>query len=480
MADPRVLSQIILERRLLRRRQPGVTSEHDARRTVNESFRREDDDTLTAAPRPEGAGPSGDSSITPPPPKPLAGIDRWHKYSDFRITVSPPHVATSDPVTPDSDAKRTITEAIDFAATWHAALALIYIDPIIEIEVHGGLYAEVLDVTVNYLRFHGIGKPIIQGIVAIHASCTRVLFDNFIIQDYGDDTAPPTMVINIVDGASTGQGVSDIQFRNCLTRGNVMVYTERWSYFDNCEFHYQHTGLSFSPVFVRFRFGMSEWTIFRNCQFKSNGSDDWRSRGHAITIKAIDDFGVWYPNGVTYGSGSFATSGVLLDHCEIDGSSANYGWNLQYSWCRGIQGAFINDTAGSYHHEIHCNSDQGVQAYTWFQHSEIEARYIAHPIDDSVLGTGGTFNIWISHTEHTAPDGGAVVQAGTSVWNTAAPVCTGNVYAAFSNTHAIVWYSVAAVEGANRLLLTGGADSNSVDTAGTQQIFYKQGYQNWP
>lgn len=426
-----------------------------------------------------GSGASPPITITKPPP---VGPDRWHKEGYDYVTVSKQHLVGEDPVL-DPSQKHTLNDGYTEALRLEALMTSNGDSRSrIKVEVHSGLYSEDIICTSSRIDLIGIGKPVIEGSITVDTACTKVLIDNFIIENTIDDTAPPLLALNILSGTSSGDGISDIQFRDCLVRGTSYTHINRWSYFENCEFRLKHTGTSPPVVIVQFDLSMVEWTIFRNCLFRADQSSDWRSRGQALQIKAIDDHGLWYPNDFTYGSGSFAKTGVLLDHCEIDGFSSNYGWNLEYAYCRGIQGQIIDDTSGSYHHEIHCNSDQSVQAYTWFHHSIIESRYIAHPIDDSILGTGGTFNIWIDHTQHTAPDGGAIVQAGTSVWNTAAPICTGNVYVSFSNTHAKVWYSVAAVEGAALLLLSGGQDSNSADNTigGTQQIFYKQGYQNWP
>lgn len=496
-ANPKSQASLQLEKKLNRKVQGSSTSDRAHQQDYDEKIRRDDEQAETVAvatPR-FIAAPSAPAQVIPP----AAGIDRWHKKANRYITVSNTDTVSGDPV-PDASAFRTITDAINYGMSIYASLRLIWTDPIIEIEVHGGEYLELITIDVNYFRIVGIGMPILSAVndpdininpvITLTANCTRFYMHGFEVINLGGEGYNwyDNAGLTVADGAESGNEFSDIRISHCYFHGNAtQLYAQRWIYVEDSKF-YSDNGIGniwgFSSVVCRFPAitPQTHWSVFKNCLIGAMHGTDYRERAMALTILAIHEDGVtWFANAVTGGT-AFAKSGVYLDGCTIDGWSENYGWNLEYHNTYGIQGKFINGTSGSVHNFTYSNSDQGVDAFTWFNHSRVASRYVAQPVDVSVAGTGGTAHIYISHFKHTAPDVSTppTVQAGAAVHNTVAPIATALVYVDGSscNTHAKTWYDIGAGEIANILPDAAGAVYTYTDPGGTNQAWYRQGYQN--
>lgn len=469
----------------------GTTDPADKQQTLTETERRlklaleKTNPPLAAAILPQQQVPS-----IPNIPGATA-IDRWHKFGLMYVTVSNRHLVNQDPDL-DNSAFATITEGYAFAKTLWDSFQLIYPNGRVIVEVHSGIYNENIVCDHSHIDLCGIGMPIIRvengsiaanNCIKIDALCTKIRiegfrFDNAAMVVMSAPLWKENAGLRIDPGVESGSQQSDIKIVKCdFTGGYTQIYAQRWAYFENCQTFPQAGAVSIGSVMIQFPIAIPQthWTVFFDCHLRgyTNGAD-FRNRGDAITIQALDDTiipNLWVPNIVTFGTALWSRTGVYLDHCEIDGYSENWGWCMEYYHCFGIEGHFINGTSGSYHHGIFSNSDQGVNAYTWLNHSRVGSRYVAHPIDVSLAGTGGTSTIWLSHFKHTAPDGPPVVQAGTSIWNTVAPIAAAIVWVDHSDTHAIAFYDIGGGEIAN--LLNSNADPTNV-----LQPFYQQGYLN--
>lgn len=442
-----------------------------------------------AAVIPKSGGGSGSPAITITRP-PAPGLDRWHKEGYDYVTVSKQHLPGEDTVL-DPSMKHTwndgYTEALRLVALMTAAGDSL---SRVKMEIFSGEYIEDLICTSDRIDIVGQDLAMLRGSLSVSSACTKILIDNLILHNTmrSDDRFPLLKAsLRILAGPESGAGQSDIQVTNCHFTGNqVLLFINRWAYIGNCQF-FPNSALflgNFGAVHVRFG-GFpdltTKWTIFYNCHLRGyNDGSDYRDRLNAISIEATDGLGVWYPNALTYGIHLWAQTGVLLDHCQVDGYSSNVGWNMEYLYTYGIEGWFINGTAGSVHHQIFCNSDVGVEAYTWFNHSRGAVRYLVQT-NESGATVGGNFcNVYLSHTKHTLPDGGIQSPQAVIAGSTAGVNANTHVYADYSNTHAQYFFQVPGpAEGALLLLSTSGSDTNSADPGAAKAAFYKQGYINW-
>lgn len=492
MADPRQSSEFnpkrftaiagTNERRYLDARQPGVTSEHDARQTLNENVRRID------RPAPEAKIPKTIFAAAPGPlpgnpfPPAAAVIDRWHKYSDFRITVSNQHQATSDPQI-ESDAFHTITDGIAWSKTYHAALALIYTNPIITIEVRG-YFDEQIVIDVPYLHFQGIGMPFItftggddpsETVIEVTSGCTKLKFEGFEI--YNPNIGDAAILgLQIDEGVQSYSDHSDIWFKDCYLHGSsTQAYIQRCSYFEGCRFKSEDnlTNQSWAgaSVVCRVATGMttpqSKWTCFSRCTLSGETGLDPIKKGEAFAIKAMfSDLTTWVTNIYTIGTNagysgtepSRSLTGVRFEWCRIIGWAENFGWALEYFQSKIIGGKYINNTgAGNIHLLSHVFThnegthpgDPDVNTFNWFDHCTARVNYLVNYDDQGFVGGGGVAvsNIWLSFLKHSAPLG--PFPGGSVVFNIGGvagpPGAVPNVHPQFSGSSKAFWLNAAVI-----------------------------------
>lgn len=434
---------------------------------------------IDAAPAVPATSGSGGAASTPATQRPPAPIDlRFHKEGSAYVTVSPLHFVGDDPV-PDPAQKHTwadgYTECLRLEALF---VALGDTTTRIKMLVFAGTYPESLTTSSSRIDIIGIGKPELHGNLIIASTTTQILVDNILFTQDTLDRATPLSFssIQVLAGAESGYRRSDIQFTNCEAHANsTAAFVNRWTYFYNCEFFTLFDASVNGTVNIRFNTGQTKWVQFAHCHLHGFllGTSDYRARGNVLVVDARDVTGaVWTPNSVTYGSGKRALTGVVLDHCEIDGWTNNYGWNLQYQFCFGIEGQFQNSTTGSYHHRAYCNSDQSVNAYTWFDHTEIAVRYMVATFDEGVAVVAANCNIWIRDSEHTAPDNAGTPQSPQAVLalTTAAVNCITNVYCSGGHsTHAQFFFQ-------NPVGVEGAIIATPADPTNTYQTNYIKGY----
>lgn len=412
------------------------------------------------------------------PPTPIS-VDRWHKYSDFRITVSKKHRATSDNV-PESDAFDTIGDAITFAKTYYAALAVIYTDPLITIEVHGGRYEEHITIDVSYLRFRGIGLPVItlaepdfSPVITITVDCLRVYFDGFEVINLGGEGYDWNLNAGLVveEGVQSGLVRSDIWITNCYFHGTgTQIYSQRWAYYENCRMYstdnYDSVGDPGNEASVVVRFCTSPeqvgWTQFVRCSI--SGQDDKgdpTKKGKALSVYALEsDLSTWVSNTRTVGpytppSGGppptiggnfpagFARSGVVLQWCEIIGWAEHLGWALEFFEPQIIQGKFVTTPIGAVFLTQRCQTNDGVtepklniSTFTWFKGGNGKVTYLVQYTDTNGVTNTAMNEVWVKHFEHSAPK----LAAGGScmlVFGAGAPI--GHLYQTKSQTSMQFW-----------------------------------------
>lgn len=434
-------------------------NEHDAQEANIEAFRREEDEAIVAAlPAAIKANPQTPAvpSTTPSAPTP----DRWHKWGALRVTVHNLHLPGQDTVL-ESDYASTIMAGIAKAKAIRADYASTDVDARVVVEVHGGIYRENVVIDDPYIDLRGIGRPQLYGQITVTSDCTKTTIEEFVIWN---DDIPMTYTagsiniglslagIIVESGAESGVSQSDIQIMNCILIGpNVQMFANRWIYVEGCQFICTQNYV-FGSVYVEFVATQTKWTKFSECRFHAayTGSN-YRQRGCAMDIAAVtfaDGTDTWFPNLLTWGPNVYplvpCLTGVLLDYCEIDGFSRNYGWNMQYLYSLGIEGSFINNASGSIHHLIFCDSDAGVNAFTWFDHSDVASRYLAEACESGTAVTIGFCYVWFRQSNHIAPDNVAVApQSGSAIIQTqvAAVNTNASVFGKLSATHARFFYA---------------------------------------
>lgn len=531
MSDPRqtqgfnpkrfAASGLSNDRRYLDARQPGVTSEHDARQTLNENVRRLKQPEVPAQlPKTIFAAAPGPLPGNPFPPVTIT--DRWHKFSDFRITVSKKHRATSDSE-PDSDAFDNIADAISFAKTYFPTLATLYPNPIIEIEVHGGFYDEHIVVDVSYLRFRGIGMPVLtrsvfsnandlDSIVDITADCQKVLFDGFEFLNIARIELTSCWGLRIREGVESGIRHSDIRIKNCDFHGAAQqIYVERWSYLENCNSRAEGNLSSWfiGTPSVIFRIGGTEiippvshpqtkWTEWiggsisgENTADPMTGFGDPIRWGMAFQIVAQRaDLFTWVPNSYTIGTNPEYTdtdnaepwnepwqahTGVRIARADIYGWAENYGWALEYFECSIIGGKFINDTgSGAIHLLTHCRTNvlgdlPDIFAFNWFKRGESDVNYLVNYQDDGNNVAGTALNIiWLRAHMHASPVG---------PWP--APLGGGSVvFSQFGNAGGVPMVFPVGSFTSKRFWLNAAVILAPGSATSVPRIFMKQGFQN--
>lgn len=435
--------------------------------------------------------------------------ERWHKKSDWYITVTPANRVTADPEA-DPSAYHTIADAVAYAKSIHTALALIYTDPIIEIEVHGGLYDEQVTIDVNYLRFRGIGMPIITmttvpvdaetSVITITADCTRTLVDGFEIINLGGDEGDfftRGLGIDVLEGIESGTNISDVRIINCWVHGNqTQAYFQRWIYCENTKFYSEDNlsdpvvGFPNHSVICRFGYGngtttaQKKWSRFVRCDIsgESDPADPTR-RGGAIAIFALQsNFTTWVANSVTVGvytvydpaptgavfAAGFAISGVILQWCQITGSAVNYGWAIEYFCCQIIQGRYISGLIGGVHLRMICQTTgivgqpaSDILSFAWFKGGNAKVTYLVEYLDHNDDSPTATNEVWIKHFEHSAPKlaagGSAVIAIGTAL---------AHVYVSESGTSMQFW------------LNAGAATQNNASNSNLVHMLNTEGYMN--
>lgn len=466
-ANPKSKSALSTEKRLNRKVQGSSTSSRAHEQDYNEKIRR-DDDPLDAAPAPTPplliARPTP-TTATPVNPPPAAIIQRWHKKSDWYITVTPTNKVDPDP-DPDPSAFHTITDAINYAKiTIYPALSLIYMNPIIEIEVHGGFYDEQITIDVPYLHFQGIGMPFLtwsgasnptDSVITVTGDCTSLRFDGFFVNN-------PTLfdasiyALIVEEGPEAGEDKSELQFTNCRFYGNgTELYIQRWSYFHTCEIYsVDNYDTGYGPaLMVRYCVShpQSKWTRFVNCTI--SGQDDKGDplkKGQALGIFALEsDLTTWVPNSLTIGgivdpnnANFYCKSGVIFQWSEIIGWAENYGWALEYQDCDIIQGKYISALIGGVHLTAYCQTTglagqpaSNINSYTWFNGGLAKVTYLVQYTDTNAGVNVAFDDVWVMHFKHSHPflaaGGSAMLAFGGGAPN-------GNLYTLMSSTSMQFW-----------------------------------------
>lgn len=392
---------------------------------------------------------------TPLSPRTYIPPDRFHKYGELYRTVSNPHSATPDPggvIDPASD--ETISAGYANLKTMIAAYYAKF-PSLIGIArgaliVHGGYYDEQCVFDSPYIDVYGIGDPIIarsvfsdgDTVVDITGACTKIIFDGFDIMNVATEVKT-CWGLRIREGIESGSIHSDIQIKNCDFSGNeAEIYSERWSYFFNCNSR-AITNVTGLPS-VRWRIGGTEtigatptkWSDWVGGSISGYDSGDPVNWGLAFQIIAKRaDLTTWVPNSYTVGLNTDYTdtdnaepwnepwkaqTGVRISHADIFGWAENYGWCLECFEDAIIGGRFINDTgSGAIHLHTHCRTNIGgdkpdIYSFSWFTIGVGKVNYLVNYQDDGNFGAPVALNIiWISDFKHSAPvgpyPGGSVV-----------------------------------------------------------------------
>lgn len=408
-----------MERRLLKDRQPGLESGEDFRRVQTETNRRLREGAVgVAAKKPIVAAVQNPNPQ--PPPTLTPGIpDRSHKWWPYVVKVGNNHYVGEDPVVnpeyaPPSNIS-TLTDAyamakIEQAKNSYGRCAVF---------VYGGYWTEDLTLDDPNIDFIGIGQPILTGRVTIAAACTQILFENFYFYRRISEGvfASSNISLTIESAAESTTPRSAIQIKNVWFDHNCMaVKCSRRTDFTDCTTVFAQDSFITPnyPLWMLQNGNMTEpsehiWRLER-CKFYAYQSPSYYfEMTCALSITVVNDLGtMWTPMG---------TSGVILTDCEVYGYTSNYGWRMQHFNYHGENGYFVNATSGSVHHLLFCETDQNIDAYTYFDGGWVGCRYLVNCADFGAA-TGKTCNVWIRNFVHGGNwDAVPIAQGGTSVHN---------------------------------------------------------------
>lgn len=489
------------QKRLLPTRQPDVSKDVagpdegipglDFRVPQTEANRRREFEAA-AAPAPLMAAAPAQEPLPPffppNPPTPTLGPDRLHKWAPLYVFVANDHNPGEDPVInpafrSTTAVKSTINDAYFFARNTLAPKAKP--GQRIIVLVIGGYYEEDIEILSsglgagpeefdNIIDFQGMGKPIVRGEWRIAPSCGTITIDNFrMIQTTRDD-----LVLNIERRTDVRpQRFPGVQLKNLHVYGEENAVEINRQFF--CEdsifeqatfapnnFAYTSANINIPLVTCRYVSSWKKWGVFRDCQFLGAATSNRLIKGTPlrVTSKLRDDL----PGVAASYDRAWQTfnSGVILQHCRIDGWVENDCFRLGHQQCVIIGGSLYPPAAANTYLTQYSCSDPlqpgfggGINSQTFFDTCDINSTFIAQCADRVVHGNGIT-SVYVRNVNHLGMNLGVPVNAVFDI----APN-TSEVYATMSATGQAGFHVAPIVSLGNTV---------NIPSAATEDFYYDE------